>query len=156
MEPVVRRITDAADLDRMTRWMHEWWGREEGFPVEAVRACMTRSLQTARLPQTFGLYLQDELIGMYQFTMSDLFVRPDVYPWLANVYIVPEYRGAGYGRILLGSVRENAAALGLPELFLFTAHEGLYERYGWEFVGMTDTHLSPRQQRLYRLPLTAD
>lgn len=156
MQPIVRRITDDADLDLMTRWMYEWWGTAEGFTQEAVRACMARSLQTERLPQTFGLYLQGELIGMYQFTMSDLFVRPDVYPWLANVYIAPAHRGAGYGRILLGSVRENAAALGLPELFLFTAHQGLYERYGWAFIGMTDTHLTPRQQRLYRLRIAAE
>ena len=156
MQPIVRRITDPAYLDRMTRWMYEWWGRAEGFAMEAVRACMARSLQTERLPQTFGLYLQGDLIGMYQFTMNDLFVRPDVYPWLANVYIAPEHRGKGCGRILLESVRENACRLGLTELFLFTAHEGLYERYGWEFIEETDTHLQPRQQRLYRLRIAAE
>jgi len=38
------------------------------------------------------LLLEIKLFGMYQFTYEDLFVRPDIYPWLANVYIDEEYR----------------------------------------------------------------
>lgn len=103
---------------------------------------------------TFGLYLQGKLIGMYQFTNSDLFVRPDVYPWLANVWLDPAYRGRGYGRRMLATVEEHAKTyLRAPELYLFTQHTGLYEKFGWRFAGEIDTHLAPRMQRLYRLPL---
>ena len=151
MELQMRKITDYSQLDKITGWMYGWWGEKEGYAYEAVHSYMAHSLNDRRLPQTYGLYLGEELIGMYQFTYEDLFARPDIYPWLANVYIEPRHRNKGYGGYLLRSVKENAAAnLRESELFLFTAHEGLYEKYGWEYAGEIDTFLEPNKQRLYR------
>jgi len=149
----VRKITDPRDLNQISRWMYRWWGHSEGYSPEAVRSAMARSLQNDHLPQTYGLFLGDTLIGMYQFTQSDLFVRPDLYPWLANVYLDPDYRGKGYGHLLLSTVRENAMQLDADALYLYTTCEGLYEKYGWQFMELTDTFLEPRMQRLYRLSL---
>ena len=147
----VRKITEKKDLDLMTDWMYGWWGKTEGYRYDAVYACMLHSLQETRLPQTYGLFFNDRLIGMCQFTMEDLFVRSEIYPWLANVYIEKDYRGSGLGRFLLNSVKESAAAAGLEELYLFTVHNGFYEKFGWTFVQEIDTFLEPRIQRLYRL-----
>ena len=151
---VIKRITDAADIETLTGRMYAWWGEREGYTREAVRESMLHSLNTDRLPMTFGMYLNGRLIGSYQFTMNDLFVRPDLYPWLANVFLDPAYRKRGFGRRMLETVRENAEAyLYAPELYLFTTHIGLYEKFGWQFVQEIDTHLAPRMQRLYRLAL---
>lgn len=147
----IGRITDLRDLDRITGWMYEWWGRKEHYSKEAVKCYMAHSFQTDRLPQTYGMYQGDSLIGIYQFVKDDLFVRPDIYPWLANVYIDFSCRGKGYGRLLLSSVKNSAVEAGLSELFLFTEHCGLYEKFGWEYAGTIDTFLEPRLQRLYRL-----
>ena len=147
----IRKITEKDHLDRITDWMYNWWGKSEGHHYEAVYAYMSHSLQEKRLPQTFGLFLDGTLIGMYQFTMEDLFPRPDIYPWLANVYIEEPYRGCGYGRFLLNSVKETAAKAGLEELYLFTIHDNLYEKFGWTFVQEIDTFLEPRIRRLYHL-----
>ena len=67
------------------------------------------------------------------------------------MYLEPRFRGVGLGRVLLESVRGNASAAGLDELYLYTAHTGLYEKFGWEYVRDIDTYLEPRMQRLYRL-----
>ena len=151
---MVRKITEASQLDKITDWMYGWWGRAEGYSYETVHSCMAHSLNDGGLPQTYGLYIGDELIGMYQFTYSDLFARPDIYPWLANVYIEPRYRNKGYGDILLRSVKASARDnLSEDRLYLFTCHEGLYEKYGWEYAGEIDTFLRPCRQRLYRLEL---
>ena len=147
----IRRIEDSSETELMTDWMHGWWGQRENYTREAVRCCMEHSLKREGLPQTYGLYLDGRLIGMYQFTCADLFVRPDIYPWLANVYVDEAHRSKGYGRLLLASVQKSAAESGLDELYLFTEHSGLYEKFGWEFVERIDTHLEPRMQRLYRL-----
>lgn len=147
-------ITKPDDIETMTDWMYGWWGAREGYTREAVKESLLHSLNTDRLPMTFGLYRNGTLIGLYQFTNSDLFVRPDLTPWLANVYLDPAYRGKGFGRRLLSTVKENARAyLSVPALYLFTTHAGLYEKYGWRFEAEIDTHLAPRIQRLYRLSL---
>lgn len=153
----ITKMTSAgeADLDKMTGWMYTWWGKEQGFSREAVRCYIEHGMSACGLPQTYGLLDGGELIGMYQFLYCDLEVRPDIYPWLANVYVEKERRGRGFGRKLLESVRDSAARnTDFEYLYLFTAHNGLYEKYGWEFVSEIDTFgKKDRIQRLYRLGL---
>ena len=52
--------------------------------------------------------------------------------------------------ILLEKVNETAKTLlNFNELYLFTKHIGLYEKFGWEYISKLDTHIkNPRIQRL--------
>ena len=53
---------------------------------------------------------------------------------------------------MMETVHDNAKALGIKELYIFTKHCGLYEKYGWVFVDSIDTYSKyPRIQRLYKL-----
>lgn len=146
----IRKITDLSYLEQITDWMFNWWGFE-GYTKEQVRSHISRGFNEIRLPQTFGLFDGDALIGMYQITYEDLFIRPDIYPWLANVYIDEKFRGKGYGKLLLESVENYLKECEFSEIYLFTYHTGLYEKYGWEFIEEIDTFLEPKIQRLYRL-----
>ncbi len=157
MKLEVKQIKDEKPewIDIITEWMYQWWGKREGYRYDAVRCYVKYGLQEERLPQTFGLFLEDKLIGIYQFRLDDLFVRPDLYPWLANVYLDFPYRNKGYGGVLMESVRDHAKnLLSYREIYLYTTHIGLYEKYGWEFISEIDTYLCEnRIQRLYKLKL---
>lgn len=146
---------DEETLNNVSTWMYNWWGKKDGYTFEKVKCFMKHSMQTDRLPQTYGLFLNNKIIGMYQFTLEDLNVRPDIYPWLANVYIDEEYRNKGYARNLLENVKENAKrTIDFDELFLYTKHIGLYEKFGWEYISKIDTYNDDsRIERLYRLDL---
>jgi GNAT superfamily N-acetyltransferase len=109
-----------------------------------------------KLPLTFGCFEHAHMVGMYQFQMGDLFVRPNLYPWLANVYVDPQYRNCGYGDAMLKSVgnmlRQHTS---FRECFLYTVHVNFYEKYHWKFVSEIDTFLkNHRIQRLYQLSLS--
>ena len=147
----VARITAPDDLEKMTGWMHAWWGEVEGYSRDEVQCFLRNSLHESGIPQTFGLYRNDELIGMFQIIYGDLFCRPDINPWLANAYVDEAYRGRGFGRFMLSTATAAAQATDTNKLFLYTTHTGLYETLGWEFVEELDTFLNPRIQRLYRL-----
>lgn len=155
----IRKITDIDDmtLNTITDWMYNWWGVEDGYSYEAVKCRMKHSCNQSGLPQTYGVYLDDKLIGMYQFTLEDVFVRPDLYPWLACVYIDEAYRGTGYGCILMESVYENAKTnLNTKEIYLYTKHIGLYEKYGWKYVSNVETFkIKDSLQRLYKLEISS-
>ena len=159
MKVQVRKITQLDDitLNKITDWMYNWWGIEDGYTYEAVKERMRYSCNQDRLPQTFGLFLEDTLIGMYQFTLEDVFVRPNLYPWLACVYIDKEYRGLGYGRILMESVEIQAKEnLCIKELYLYTKHIGLYEKYGWKYISDVETYkMKDSLQRLYKLEISS-
>lgn len=122
----VRQIYEDIDKENfkiMTKWMHEWWGIEDGYSQEEIECFMKNSFQKSRLPQTYGLFLDNKIIGIYQFTYEDLSIRSDIYPWFANVYIYKKYRNKGYAKIMLYTVIENAKkVLDFDELYLYTEH----------------------------------
>ena len=157
---IIKKITDIDedDLNIMTTWMYNWWGKREHYSFEEVKCFMLHSMQENRLPITYGMFLDNKIIGMYQFTYDDLSVRPDIYPWLANVYIDEKYRGKGYGRRLLGSVFDNAKEnIDFDEIFLYTKHIGLYEKFGWNFIEEVDTFKKEQRiERLYKLDLRSE
>jgi len=146
---------DNNNLDIMTNWMYKWWGQEDGYTFDGVKCFLEHSFQKDRLPKTYGLFHNGRIIGMFQFTYEDLEVRPDIYPWLANLYVDEEYRNKGIARVLLEKVKEIAkSSTNFDELYLFTKHIGLYEKFGWSYISELDTHIkNPRIQRLYKLDL---
>ena len=143
------------NLNTITIWMYNWWGIKDGYSFDGVKCFMEHSLQKDRLPQTYGLFVNNKIIGMFQLTYEDLNVRPDIYPWLANVYIDEKYRSKGYGRKLLESIKDIAKnKLNFNELYLYTKHTDLYEKFGWKYISEIDTFKEEsRIERLYKLEL---
>ena len=143
------------DLNKLANWLYEMWGRDEEQTIEGMKSYVLNSMQEKRLPQLYELYLKEKIIGIYSFTYDDLTPRPDIYPWLANVYIEKKYRGKGYGRILINSVKENLKNnTKIKEIYLYTKHDGLYEKFGWTFITEIDTfEKQDRIQRLYKLTI---
>ncbi len=153
----IKKITEINEnnLNKITEWMYEWWGKDEMHTFEQVKEFIKYSLQESRLPQTYGAFINDEIVGMYQFSYEDLFVRPDIYPWLANVYVDKKYRNNGICRKLMESVKENAQNnIKSNELWLYTKHKNLYEKFGWKYISDIDTYNKEHKiQRLYKLEL---
>ena len=90
---------------------------------------------------------------MCQITLKDLDCRPDIYPYIANLYIEEKYRNNGFAKLLLDEAIKTARENNLTHLYLYTSHIGLYEKYGWTFVDFVETYLNPHIQRLYRYDL---
>ncbi|MBQ7399486.1 MAG: GNAT family N-acetyltransferase [Clostridia bacterium] len=142
-------------FEKVVDWNYNWWGKDSGKSVEEVRCSMEHSVNTERLPQTFVALLDGVPCGMYQLSMSDdLRGRPDIYPWLINVYVDENYRGRDICRKLMETVKEKAKNAGLTELYLYTHHVGLYEKFGWEFDGDVRTFVEESPiERLYKMNL---
>ena len=143
-------------FEKVCEWNYNWWGVRDNKSIEEVKENLRHSLcKNNKMPQTFVALLDDIPVGMYQISMSDdLESRPDIYPWLINVYVDEKYRGNNIGRELLNTVKENAKKIGLTELYLYTKHNGLYEKFGWQFVEEVKTFRKESPiERLYRLKI---
>ena len=152
----IRQITDPDDpaIISMQEWLMGWWGVEQGYNRAKMQSYLQHSLCKDRLPETFALYYNGVLAGMFQLSMTDIDVRPDIYPWLINIYIVPPFRGRGLLNEIMESARMNAAALGFRELYLFTRHKSLYERYDWKLIETFRTFITEDDvQQLYKLEI---
>ena len=64
--------------------------------------------------------------------------RPELSPWLAGVFVTPEHRRRGTGAALVDRVVQEARALDIPRLYLYTPGDGtLYVRLGWSILEHT-------------------
>ncbi len=94
----------------------------------------------AGTPQSFVLLVNDQPAGTASFVAQDLEERPDLTPWLASMFVAPEFRGRGYVVRLIEAVEAAARAEAVKTLWLYTSTaETVYARAGWERVDMV-TH----------------
>lgn len=142
-------------FDKICEWNYNWWGIRDNLSYEEVRCELEHSLNNKRLPQTFVMLIDSKPVGMYQLSMcDDLNSRPDIYPWLIDVYVDEDYRGRGICRKLMETVYENAKKANLDELYLYTKHIGLYEKFGWKFIEEVKTFRKDSPiERLYKLEI---
>ena len=142
-------------FDKICEWNYNWWGIRNNNSFEEVKCYLEYSLCTERLPQTYVALINNEPVGMYQLSMhDDLDIRPDIYPWLVNVYVDEKFRGKNVCRELMNTVKQNAKKAKITELFLYTKHIGLYEKFGWKFVEEVKTFKSDSPiERLYKLEI---
>lgn len=114
-------------------WLwREWWQRR-GRSLEQTQAIYAACRAEIVAPQTFVLLAGGTPVGTVTLARRDLDERPDLTPWLAGVFVVPEARGRGYVRHLLAAFDEacRAAAIGTAWLYTNTA-EPVYLRAGWQ------------------------
>ena len=120
-------------LEKFIAYFVSHWNNEAVY-----RDCMTACLQTASpLPQWYLLMDGETIVGGCGLIVNDFNARQDLWPWLCALYIEEEYRGHAYGAMLLAHAGCEASALGFSALYLVTDHVGYYEKYGFDFIGMT-------------------
>ncbi len=150
----VRSIVDKNDpcIPIISDWLMEWWGKSYNFSsAKMLQYTKNHVNNNISVPQVYGLFEDDNIIGMFFLSNSDLDVHPEIYPWLINAFIAPEHRGKGHFNILMSSVLETAAFLRLEKLYLYTEHTGLYEKFGFDYVGDINTYINSDNdiRRLY-------
>lgn len=153
---IIKRLNkqDTEYINAIAGWLYNWWGKTEGYEYDAIRDYASLAVCEERIPQTFIALKGTVPVGMYHIMMSDCKVRPDVYPWLTDVFVAPDWRGHGIGQLLIESVYDNAKTLGLKEIFLYTHLDDMYEKFGWKFIEYFNPYTSPKGvQKLYRLEI---
>jgi len=77
-----------------------------------------------------SLIEDDELDGFRHIT-----------PWLASLYVTPAHRGRGLGSLLVRHVVDQARAMGIERVHLFTAGQtDFYRALGWRTIAHADAH----------------
>ena len=107
--------------------MFDDWG------IEVVRAELEGHATRRTLPTTLVVVEGGQALGSVSLVLED---APEFCdqgsPWLASLFVAPEYRGRGLGAMLVHAAVDAAAGQGIDELFLFTPeHADFYARLGW-------------------------
>ncbi|MBC8996078.1 GNAT family N-acetyltransferase [Pseudomonas sp. N40(2020)] len=113
----------------------EWGEFRPGDTLEARTERMRKACGKGAIPSVVVAIEDDRLLGGALLIDSDMKTRPELTPWLAGVYVKAEERGRGAASQLVNRIVEEAKALGVPQLYLYTdAAKSLYARLGWEVV----------------------
>ena len=78
----------------------------------------------------------ENLISFCTFAEKDDIQPTELTPWIGWVYTFPHYRGHRYVGKLLSYAEAVAKTDGINSIYISTNHNGLYEKYGYEFFEM--------------------
>jgi GNAT superfamily N-acetyltransferase len=117
-------------------WIFGEWGRlTPGSTLEKVETRFQTHLNRDRLPLTLVAMIGPIPAGTSSLVAHDISTRDDLSPWLAGVYVSPEFRNQGIGTALVREAERHATRLRLSRLYLFTPDkEGFYARLGWKRI----------------------
>jgi len=116
----------------------EWKHLYAGWDSQRAREEFLAQKADGSLPATLVLHEGMELLGSVSVVFGDCPVRPDLDPWLASLYVVPQRRGRGWGLELVRAAIELAGASGSERLHVFTeTAEKLFQRCGFEILERT-------------------
>ena len=139
MQQIVR-LTERLDLAPVVAcWIWEAFGRASGETLADSEARVAACTAAVGPDQSFVLLVDDVPAGTAGFVRHDLDERPDLSPWLAGVYVAPEFRGRDLVRLLIDAVEQAARDAGFRTLWLYTSTaERIYERAGWKTHELLD------------------
>jgi predicted N-acetyltransferase YhbS len=129
-----------AAIPTLARWVHAEWGHL--LPHETLETHILefeRRTKCHTIPQTFVALENDKVVGAASIIENDMSTRKEFSPWLAAVYVAPQFRNRGIGSKLVQAAMREAEALGVEKLYLFTPHRvSFYRRLGWKACERTE------------------
>lgn len=78
----------------------------------------------------------DNLVSFCTLADKDDIQPTELTPWIGWVYTFPNYRGSHNAGRLLSYAETLAKEDGMKNIYISTNHDGLYEKYGYEFFEM--------------------
>ena len=120
----------AEQLPRVAEWIHTAFWTRSGKGVDFVADLLRQATDRDRIPLGLLAHVAGEPAGTVQLIVCDSRARPDLTPWLAALYVVPEHREKGVASALVRRLIAEAARLGCSEMFLETDIPDFYARLG--------------------------
>jgi GNAT superfamily N-acetyltransferase len=130
----------------LAAWHHAEWGPlYDDWTLDAAAAELADHATRTSLPTTLLLMEGEALLGSVSLLIEDAPALQDRgSPWLGSLFMRPDARGRGGGRVLVDAAVAHAAGEGVAVLRLFTLwHEDFYATLGWRVEERTTLHGTP-------------
>lgn len=130
--------------------------------IESIKACdwgaakfLSELLEQQRFFEALGsggklliMADSDKLVSFATLTQRDCVDDDSLYPWIGFVFTAPEYRGHRYSGMIIDEGCRIAKAQGYKQVYIATDHVGLYEKYGFSYIG-TRIDIYNEESRIY-------
>ncbi len=151
----IHNLNDRKDaFDTVCRWIYDEFivGQRESMSYADVEKLFRERLDT-NYPQTLVAEYDGKYVGTVSLVKDDKIEDCTYTPWLASLFVLPEYRNLGIARLLIDRCANEARKLGFNELYLHTEKtDGYYVSLGWDKVEeRVDCY--GLDTRIYKMPL---
>ena len=129
-----------------------WW-KERGYPLKHMLGRVGDSMNERPIPFALVAHRGTRFLGTASVIASDLDERPDFTPWVAAVWVDPDYRKQHIGRALVARAAVDAFALGYPRVYLCAQdnRRDFYLRQGWTLL---EEHVGHRLLNVFAKDVT--
>ena len=121
-------------IPTLTAWQFDYWERLTGFDsVQAYVTALERWSAGTEIPTVLVAVDRGQLLGSVNLLRSEMKSRPALTPWLAQLFVVPGFRGGGLGAALVTAAITHARTCGFSAVYLCTSGTlpAYYARLGW-------------------------
>src|SRR5512146_332414 len=123
-------------VPELAKWHFVEWSVLQPNETLAGRTLRLRNCcGHSEIPTVVIGLLGNVLCGSGMLVAQDMDSRPNLTPWLAGLYVAPQYRRKGYGTKLIERIVQEAALLQAQALYLYTPNsEQYYSKRGWSLM----------------------
>ena len=117
-------------------WIYEQWWKRSNNSVEVVLRWLRCHTEKDRVPFTVVALAEVNPIGSCSVIESDCVHRPQYTPWVAAVYVKPEFRARGVASGILREAARIAARAPVEGLYIDCLEKTapVYEKSGWRIL----------------------
>lgn len=143
-------------IGTLSQAQFELWGPLTGRnTLEEYRKLLHLAAKSESLPTTLVAVENATVLGSVNVLENDLPLRPDIAPWLAQLFVFPNFRGRGVGAFLVEDAIAEARKLNRSILYLYTSGTlpSYYEKLGWSRIEEIAYLGKPRVIMAYEIDL---
>ncbi len=115
-------------------WSFETWGHyQPDKTLEYFIECRQEYLNIDTLPLTLIAFANEVPVGMCSLA-HNRGILPELSPWLAALYVHPDYRSRGIGTLLEKAICTKASSMGDKTIYCFSSDKSIipwYQQHGW-------------------------
>ena len=145
MSLTIISLTDRPDLlTTVATWVYkEWWSHRPEHSPDTLANMLKERSTSDRIYESFVALLDSVPVGTATVLDHDIDTErhPNLTPWVAAVYVIPEVRRQGIGEQLVSQATTFALSRGFNTVYLWTIHrKNWYERLGWQLMEQFDNN----------------
>lgn len=136
-------------LTTITKMSKAYWGFSDEI-LQEWEHLLTITKDYIEKNKVYKLLQNDQIIGYYSYFSTDENTIK-----LDNIFILPEFIGKGFGKILMNDFLKNIKQLGINKVTLDAEPnaEKFYKTFGFETIGQLESSIKDRYLPIMELQI---
>ena len=131
---VINKQTPKIIIEQIYKFILHEWGDQYPDP-RCVYNEIYQAQHNSILPKIVYIEHAHQVLATASLLEEDIDLFPHCTPWLANVYVKPEYRQNGLGNVLCSQILSETKLLGFKSIYLYTKDKKeWYSKKGWRLI----------------------